>query len=128
MRFLLFCLLTFAGFSCTQSGAQAQFKTSPDDFEALLAKADSVQLLDVRTPEEYAAGRLEGAQLINYYEEDFSGQLALLDKSKPVLVYCASGNRSGKTAVLLEEMGFEKIYSLDGGIKAWRAAGKKTVN
>ena len=68
-----------------------------------------------------------GAQLINFYADGFSTQLEQLDKKQPVLVYCASGNRSGKTAVLLGEMGFEKIYDLDGGIKAWRAAGKKTV-
>lgn len=127
MRLLLFCFLTFTGLSCAENGVQAQTKTSVDDFEALLAKDDSFQLIDVRTPEEYAAGHLDGAQLINFYEDGFSNQLELLDKKRPVLVYCASGNRSGKTAVLLGEMGFKKIYDLDGGIKAWRAAGKKTV-
>ncbi len=127
MRLLLFFFLTFAGLSCAQIGVQAQTKTSVDNFEALLTQTDSFQLVDVRSPEEYADGHLEGAQLINFYEENFSTQLEQLDKKRPVLVYCASGNRSGKTAVLLGEMGFKKIYDLDGGIKAWRAAGKKIV-
>ncbi|MBK8967781.1 MAG: rhodanese-like domain-containing protein [Lewinellaceae bacterium] len=127
MRLLFFFFLTFTGLSCAQTDAQAQTKTSVANFEALLAQTDAFQLVDVRTPEEYAEGHLEGAQLINFYAGGFSTQLEQLDKKQPVLVYCASGNRSGKTAVLLGEMGFEKIYDLDGGIKAWRAAGKKTV-
>ena len=127
MRLLLFSFLTLTGFSCSQGGVQAQTKTSVDDFEALQIKGDELQLVDVRTPEEYAAGHLEGAKLIDFYEEGFSQELEQLDKKRPVLVYCASGNRSGKTAVLLGEMGFKKIYDLDGGIKAWRASGKKTV-
>jgi rhodanese-related sulfurtransferase len=124
---LLFVFISLIGFSCSQSGAQAQSKTSPDDFEALLAELDAVQLIDVRTPEEYADGHLDGARLMNYHDTDFSQNLETLDKTKPVMVYCALGGRSGKAARKLTELGFQQVYDLDGGITAWRAAGKKTV-
>lgn len=127
MRILFFAILTMTMMSCSQSGAQAQAKLNANDFEAMLAKDKSVQLVDVRTPREYASGHIEGARLINYYDANFAQQIGNLDKSKPVMVYCAAGSRSAGAADQLTKMGFKKVYDLQGGMNAWRAAQKKTV-
>ena len=128
MRNILFLLLLLSGLSCSQSTAvQAQSKLNPAEFELLLAKDKSIQLVDVRTPEEYAAGHIEGARLMDYYDPNFAAQLAKLDKTKPVAVYCAAGGRSGSAAEQLNKMGFKKVYDLVGGMRAWRSEGKKAV-
>lgn len=85
------------------------------------------QVLDVRTPEEWAEGIISGAIKMNYYDKDFSKQLDKLDKTKPVYVYCKVGGRSGSAAKELEKKGFKLVYNLDGGIKAWDKAGYPTV-
>jgi phage shock protein E len=80
-------------------------------------------LLDVRTPEEFAEGHLEGAVLIDFYDADFADQLAALDRDVPYLVYCRSGNRSGQAMSVMEDLGFTSAVDVDGGIVAWSAAG-----
>ena len=84
-------------------------------------------LLDVRTPEEWAEGIISNAEKINYYGDDFAGQVEKLNKTKPIFVYCRSGKRSAGAAGILKEKGFTKIYNLDGGIIAWIDAGNETV-
>lgn len=80
-------------------------------------------LLDVRTPEEVAEGKLAGSMAINYNDENFAESLNKLDPNQPVYVYCAAGGRSSKTATILSEKGFKLVYNLDGGITAWEKAG-----
>ncbi|MBT8241739.1 MAG: rhodanese-like domain-containing protein [Acidimicrobiia bacterium] len=76
-------------------------------------------ILDVRTPEEFSEVHLEGATLMNFYDADFSDQLATLDPDVPYLVYCRSGNRSGQTVAMMEDLGFTDAANVDGGIVAW---------
>jgi rhodanese-related sulfurtransferase len=97
---------------------------SPQDAAALAEDppADLV-VLDVRTPEEFAEGHLDGALLVDFYDADFSAQLAALDPDVPYLVYCRSGNRSGQTLAIMDELGFESAVDVDGGIVAWAGAG-----
>jgi phage shock protein E len=83
-------------------------------------------LLDVRTPEEIAEGKIAGSIAINYNDENFSESLSELDPNQPVFVYCAAGGRSSKTATILGEKGFSLVYNLDGGITAWQEAGMPT--
>jgi thioredoxin 1 len=97
---------------------------SVEEFDQKLAATPGVQLIDARTPEEYAGGHLKNAVNINYNSADLETQLAKLDKSKPVMVYCLSGGRSGKTATKMQEMGFKEVYNMDGGIMKWGSAGK----
>lgn len=91
---------------------------SQAEFKALLKTGD-VQLIDVRTPEEYNEGYIPNALNIDFYSEDFKAQLEKLDKNKPVLVYCRSGNRSGQASELLNELGFKEVYDLEGGYSQW---------
>lgn len=94
---------------------------SVEQFQKMIGK-DGAQLIDVRTPKEYENGHLKNARLINYMAEDFKAKaFEGLDKSKPVLVYCASGGRSAKSAKIYKDAGFEKVYNLLGGFRAWSA-------
>lgn len=95
---------------------------SVEDFERKLTK--NLQLIDVRTPEEYGQGHLKGALNYNINSNDFENQLSNLDKNKPVLVYCLSGGRSSSAAELMAEKGFTEVYNMQGGIMKWNAANK----
>ena len=77
-------------------------------------------ILDVRTPEEFNSGRIENSENINFYSSDFKEQLSKLDKNKVYLVYCRSGSRSAKAVKIMEELGFKKVYNVEGGIISWK--------
>ena len=86
-------------------------------------KADSVQLLDVRTPQEYAEGHIAGALNIDIKSDDFR-QIAEKELSKDsiILVYCRSGRRSMDAAEILTGLGY-KVVNLKGGITEWKEDG-----
>ena len=88
-------------------------------------KQPDVVLLDVRTPEEFATGHLAGAQNLDFRAPGFREKVAKLDKTKTYVLYCASGNRSGQTNVLMQEAGFDKVVNA-GAFKELKAAGLKT--
>jgi rhodanese-related sulfurtransferase/rubrerythrin len=81
--------------------------------------ADAFTLLDVRQAEEYESGHIAGAKWIPLPE--LSGRLGELDAQKPTLVYCAIGGRSRVAAQMLAGKGFQEVYNLSGGIKAWNS-------
>ena len=58
---------------------------------------------------------------IDYYNSTFKEELDKLDKTKPLLLYCRSGNRSGKAGKIATNLGFKEIYDLEGGYSAWSA-------
>ncbi len=93
---------------------------SPADAKEMIDSAgpEGIILLDVRQPKEYERVHLPGAVLIPIAQ--LSTRLHELDGDKPIIVYCASGNRSSAAARLLYGAGFKEVYSLGGGIKAWR--------
>ena len=80
-------------------------------------------ILDVRTSEEFADGHIEKAIKIDFYLETFRDELDDLDKSKTYLIYCRSGNRSGRALVMMEELGFQEAYNISDGIIGWEAVG-----
>lgn len=98
-------------------------KMDPADFWAAYEANKGAQLIDVRTPEEIAEGKVKGAKMINYRAGDFEEQLELLDKDQPVFLYCRSGGRSGQAAALMERLGFQHIVDMEGGMMAWQNAG-----
>jgi len=91
------------------------------------APPDGLVVLDVRTPEEFQAGHLDGAVMIDFYEPDFAARIADLDRDAPYLLYCHSGNRSGSTRKIMEDLGFTNVSDVDGGISAWQGAGQPVV-
>ncbi len=78
-------------------------------------------LVDVRTPEEFAKGHIEGAVNINFKKRTFPSYISAIAKDKPVLIYCRSGNRSGKAAFIMQALGFNDVYDLTSGYKGWNA-------
>ncbi len=80
-------------------------------------------ILDVRTPAEVARGYIEGAINIDFYSKTFAEELDRLDRDKTYLIYCRSGNRSGKTLRLMERLGFKEVYNMTGGIREWKRKG-----
>lgn len=86
-------------------------------------KADSVQLLDVRTPQEYAGGHIDGALNIDVRSDDFRRMVEKkLSKDSTILVYCRSGRRSMDAAEILTKLGY-KVVNLKGGIIGWEKDG-----
>lgn len=97
---------------------------TPQAAQAMLAGGE-VLLLDVREPDEYRAGHLAGAVNIprGLLEFRLSGEAALADTERPVLVYCKTSGRAALAAQVMQQMGFGKVTSLAGGFDAWVAAG-----
>ena len=90
--------------------------------------AEKIQLLDVRSEEEWNEGHIEGAVRVDVTEKGFAEKVVkAVDPKKPVLVYCRSGGRSGRASKVMAKLGFKEIRDLDGGITAWQKAGKKVV-
>lgn len=121
---------------CTQaqephsSGSTATEQAQPIDLDATSFQqriiVGDAQLVDVRTPAEYKSGHLEGASNLDWTGGDPDKTYAGLDKSKPVLVYCAAGTRSTAAMHHLQDQGFQ-VQQLEGGIASWRKAGLPTV-
>lgn len=95
----------------------------PAGAERLITQG-SVVILDLRTPGEFAAGRLAGARNLDFRAADFEQQLAKLDRKPSYLIHCASGRRSTSALESFERLGFRSVIHLDGGIGAWERAGK----
>ncbi|GGH40051.1 thioredoxin [Mangrovimonas yunxiaonensis] len=116
---IILILFTVFLSSCVNSKHDKIVEVTSEEMETLLELED-VQLVDVRTPEEYEEGYIANAQNIDYYSDTFESDLLKLDKTKPVIVYCKSGRRSANCAEKLIEAGFVKVYDLDGGISEWQ--------
>ncbi len=84
-------------------------------------------IIDVRTPEEFSEGYIEGAINIDFYSETFPDELNILDKNKTYLIYCLIGGRSGSALDIMEELNFREAYNMTGGIIQWQAEGFPTV-
>ncbi|GGG51281.1 rhodanese-like domain-containing protein [Bizionia arctica] len=116
MKNILFLFVIIASaFTVNAQEQESAVLLSLSEFKTLI-EGQNVQLIDVRTPEEFQEGHIEGAINIDFFSEDFENQFKELDKEQPVYVYCRSGARSKKSALKLSEMGFLKIYDLEGGI------------
>jgi rhodanese-related sulfurtransferase len=109
--------------SCTGQTNPNVSTIPPAAFAEKIKEIPGAQIIDVRTPEEYAAQHIDNAKNINWNGDNFISDAQKLDKSKPVFVYCTVGGRSKKAADKLNELGFKTIYNLEGGIMKWNAAG-----
>lgn len=125
-KILSILFITFLLISCQGQTSKTIETIDSKTYSEKLSATENAQLLDVRTPEEYAVEHLENASNVNWNGDDFTAKVEKLDKSKPVFVYCKVGGRSGQAANKLAELGFKEIYNLEGGIMKWQ--GKKTSN
>jgi rhodanese-related sulfurtransferase len=113
--------------ACSKKNGSSTFQNlNSDEFEKLIAGQD-IQLLDVRTAEEYAESHLQNSTNIDVLQKSFAKQASeVLKKELPVAVYCKSGRRSRNAADILVKQGY-KVYNLDSGITGWIADGKTVV-
>ena len=121
----LFFIGTLLGLllSCNEGEGQSKItKLSATEFSAKINQTNNVQLVDVRTPGEFAGGHIKNALNININGNDFDSQISKLDKNKPVFVYCLSGARSASSANYMSKLGFKEVYDLSGGMIKWRSA------
>lgn len=121
---LLILFLSFTLLSCNgQSPKKIQTIVAPEAFAKIVKETPQAQILDVRTPEEFASEHIDNAVNVDWLGDNFIADAEKFDKSKPVFVYCKIGGRSSKAAAKLAELGFINIYELDGGMMKWNAAG-----
>ncbi len=93
---------------------------SQEKWAEQLENDNNAFILDVRTPEEVEEGYIPGATNIDIYlGQEFVDELEKLDKSKNYYVYCRSGNRSGQACAIMNSLGFENAYNLEGGFMNW---------
>ena len=125
IKVLVYCFAVCASaFSCKEATQSEVIMVSAEEMQELLELED-IQLVDLRTPAEYQTGYIEHSQNIDYTSPTFEDDLVKLDKTKPVIVYCKSGGRSGKCSKKLKEAGFTKVYDLEGGITKWKFSGNE---
>jgi thioredoxin len=110
--------------SCGSGQTNSTTKTnlSAIEFAEKLKEMSTATIIDVRTIDEFSKGHLANALNYDWNENEFDKQIALLDKSKPIFIYCLSGGRSSSAANKMRSEGFKTVYELDGGIMKWRGA------
>ena len=117
---------SFLLFQCKRSKERSPLLISANQMKELL-KQDSVQLVDVRTAEEFCEGHIKNAINIDFFSPDFDFKMAALDNSKPLILYCRSGRRSAKSVLKLSDKDYVFIYDLEGGIVQWIFEGNQIV-
>lgn len=128
----IFQLLIFSFFilnACAQKREQAESQTiSVETFQKLIQEKPDLVILDVRTPDEIAGGKIKDAIVLDYMKPDFETRVLELDRSTPIVVYCATGYRSGEAMAFMNAKGFKEVYHLKGGIIAWQRKGLPLVH
>lgn len=105
------------GFKVNNPNAPAEVQElDPLELVDMLERAEPIELVDVRTPEEVEIAHLEGGRLL---DDDYLALLRAMPKDAPILCYCHTGVRSRAVAKQLVREGFTKVYNLEGGIDAW---------
>lgn len=124
-KYIIVALVTFSitlnGCSSKQS-QNSKTNLTAVEFAEKIKELPNAPIIDVRTPDEFSGGHLQNAQNIDISSSGFEQQVEMLDKSKPVFVYCLSGGRSASAASAMRGAGFKEVYELDGGIMKWRGA------
>lgn len=109
--------------SCTSGQTQnAETNLSAIEFSTKIKELSNPTIIDVRTPDEFSKGHITNANNFDWNGSEFENQIAGLDKSKPVFVYCLSGGRSASAANKMRSDGFKHVFELSGGIMKWRGA------
>ncbi|HEY9221374.1 MAG TPA: rhodanese-like domain-containing protein [Lutibacter sp.] len=119
LKLSILVLATILGMSCntkSQSQSDAIKVLTPTEFKE---KSANQTIIDIRTPQEFSEGHIEGAININYFDDNFLDQIAKYDKNQPIFIYCRSGNRTTSASKKAADFGFKEIYDLEGGILYW---------
>lgn len=118
IRLILVLLIATGSIACTAQEKKYTNISTSEFAEAIKAKPEAI-ILDVRTPNEFNSGHLKDAINIDFYQ-NFEKAIEELDREKEYLVYCRSGGRSEKAAVLMAQKGFKNVSNMLGGILSWQ--------
>ena len=99
-----------------------QKNVNVDEAKKMIDECKQLQIVDVRTPHEFASGHIEGAINIDWRDASISDKIKKLKKKKTVLLYCRSGRRSLSAMNKMVELGFKDVHNMEGGVLEW---GKK---
>lgn len=119
-------LISFGSSACSDSvsenitqteTAQIIKRVDKSEFNSFLAEHPTTNLIDVRTPAEYAAGTIGNAKNIDFNASSFKTDIDKLDKTEPVLIFCMSGARSSRALEIMRDLGFEHVLELAGGYR-----------
>jgi len=125
---IIISIYLFANLSCSaQMNSQSPITHVSAQRAQEYLSTGKYMILDIRTPMEFNASRIEGAINIDFYAKDFVDQLKELDKDKAYFVYCRSGNRTGQSMRIFESLGFREIVHLQRGIVDWTASGYQMI-
>jgi rhodanese-related sulfurtransferase len=114
----VFLVFSFLFGASTQQNDTITILDKPSFKMAINTK--KVQLVDVRTPNEFKGGHIKNAKNIDFFNQsDFIKEFNKLNNEEPVYLYCRSGNRSQKAARKLDSLGFKKFFDLKGGYMNW---------
>jgi len=94
-------------------------RVTKEEFKKTLSDNPDAQLVDVRTPNEYANGKIGEAMNINFMDSSFDAEISKLDKTKLTLIYCQVGGRSAKALAKMKALGFQNVLELEGGYGRW---------
>jgi rhodanese-related sulfurtransferase len=115
------CLFLIQGTGCAKSPQASGL--APADFQAALAARPDALLVDIYLQEKPRKIGLPEAQVLKVGEQKPREAFSDVDHARPVYLYCGDGRGSGQIAKILDDMGFQEVYSLEGGVKAWKEAG-----
>jgi len=120
-RVLMIAVFAILAMTVSACSSQAVSLISPDNYVSQYVESSTDHILiDVRTPQEFDSGYIDGA--VNIPLDQLEMRLAEIPSDVPVVVYCRSGNRSAQAATILSQNDYTEIYDL-GGVISWTAAG-----
>src|SRR5690606_4885168 len=124
-RFFFLGLISFLIFLGCKNEATSEIITivSPQEVYDAVYNSDQVQLVDVRTKEEFTDSHIGKAQNVCVNDDDFKEKAAKLNTVKAIYVCCKGGGRSAQAAMVLKDMGVKEIYDMQGGFINWESQG-----
>ncbi len=125
MKYYSLFFLSIFTIACSSNESNSQTGSLSTSIFQQKLSLPNVQILDVRTATEYQSGHLKNALQADWLDKNqFADRIQHLNKSIPVLVYCASGVRSGQAMKAMAQQGFKEVYNMEGGMSAWKVEAK----
>jgi rhodanese-related sulfurtransferase len=115
--------------SCASTGEEQKmpYQTITATDAAGILETEKPVIIDVRDPGEFSSGHIRDAVNISLRDPGFMAKVEALDRKAVYLVYCLSGHRSRQAVTIMDSLGFQKVYTISGGLQSWTAEGLPLV-